>query len=249
MKILVGVKRVIDYKAAIRVRADGLGIETTNMKMSINPFDEIALEEAVRIKQKGNAQEIIAVSIGGDATQETLRIALAMGADRAVLISTTVELQSFTVAKILEKIVRKEEPRLVLLGKQAIDCDDNQVGQMLAGFLNWPQATFASKVEFINDNIQVTREIDEGNEILRLNLPAVITADLRLNEPRYLSLPAIVQAKRKSLEIIAADSLNLDLNPRIKTIKVSQPAKRRSGVKVENVADLVYRLKHEAQVL
>lgn len=249
MKILVAVKRVIDYKASIRVKSDGSGVETTNVKMSMNPFDEIAVEEAVRLKEKGLASEVIVTSIGSDTSQEILRTALAMGADRAILVKTDMEIQPLAAAKILQKITEQESPRLVILGKQAIDTDNNQVGQMLAALLNWPQGTFASKLDFHDDGVSVTREIDGGLETLFLALPAVITTDLRLNEPRYISLPNIVQAKRKPIAIVTADTLNADLMPRITTLHVAAPGKRRSGLRLESVSDLVNRLKHEAQVI
>ncbi len=248
-KILVAVKRVVDYKASIRVKADGSGVETANVKMSMNPFDEIALEEAVRIKEKGLAKEIIAVSIGTDACQEVLRTALAMGADKAILVKADNEVQPLTAAKILKALVQQESPQLVILGKQAIDTDNNQVGQMLAGLLNWPQGAFASKLDFLNDKVNVMREIDGGLETLQLNLPAVITTDLRLNEPRYISLPNIVQAKRKPMTTMTTDSLQVTIAPTIKTLCVAAPEKRRSGVRLENVADLINRLKNEAQVI
>lgn len=249
MKILVAVKRVVDYKASIRVKSDGSGVDTANVKMSMNPFDEIAVEEAVRLKEKGIATEIIAVSMGGDAAQETLRTALAMGADRGILVKSEQEIQPLAAAKILQKIVNDEAPKLVLLGKQAIDTDNNQVGQMLAGLLGWPQGTFASKVECEETGVHVTREIDGGLETLFLQWPAVITTDLRLNEPRYISLPNIVQAKKKPINVITPEALQVDVAPRFKTLKVAAPEKRRSGVKLENVADLVKRLKNEAQVI
>lgn len=249
MKILVAVKRVVDYKASIRIKADGSSVDTSNVKMSMNPFDEIAVEEAIRIKEKGLAKEIIVVSIGNDACQETLRTALAMGADHAILVKTDIEIQPLASAKILKALVEKESPQLVILGKQAIDTDNNQVGQMLAGLLNWPQGTFASKLDFHNDGVSVVREIDGGLETLFLNLPAVITTDLRLNEPRYISLPNIVQAKRKPLDTIPADTLSNDLMPRIKTLRVALPEKRRSGIRLESASELVDRLKHEAQVI
>lgn len=249
MKILVAIKRVIDYKAAIRVKSDGSGVETANVKMSMNPFDEIAVEEAIRIKEKGLANEVIVVSIGGDACQETLRTALAMGADKAILVKTETEVQPLAAANVLKAMVQKEMPALVILGKQAIDTDNNQVGQMLAALLNWPQGTFASKVDFHDEGVSVMREIDGGLETLFLTLPAVITTDLRLNEPRYISLPNIVQAKRKPIDVIAVETLNIDLTPRIQTLRVAAPEKRRTGVKVEDAADLVKRLKHEAQVI
>lgn len=249
MKIIVAVKRVIDYKASIRVKADGSGVETLNVKMSMNPFDEIAIEEAVRLKEKGIATEIIAVSLGHDSCQETLRTALAMGADKAILIKSDNEIQPLAAAKILRALVNQEAANLVILGKQAIDTDDNQVGQMLAALLNWPQGTFASKLDFHDSGVSVTREIDGGLETLFLQLPAVITTDLRLNEPRYISLPNIVQAKRKTITVTAVEDLQADLAPRIKTLRVSAPEKRRSGVRLDNVAELVKRLKEEAQVI
>lgn len=249
VKILVAVKRVIDFKAAIRVKADGSGVETSNVKMCMNPFDEIAVEEAVRIKEKGKADEIIAVSIGAEASQETLRTALAMGADRGILIKTDKEVQPLAAAKILKAITEQQAVNLVILGKQAIDTDNNQVGQMLAGLLNWPQGTFASKVEFQDQGLAVTREIDGGLETLFLKLPAVLTTDLRLNEPRYISLPNIVKAKQKKMDVLAIESLNVEIAPRLQTLHVDAPEKRRSGVKLENVAELVSRLKNEAQVI
>lgn len=249
MKIIVAVKRVVDYKASIRVKSDGSGVETANVKMAMNPFDEIAVEEAVRLKEKGLAQEIVAVSLGNDQCQETLRTALAMGADRAVLIKTESEIQPLAAAKILKALVEQEAANLVILGKQAIDTDNNQVGQMLAALLKWPQGTFASKLEFHDAGVSVTREIDGGLETLFLRLPAVITTDLRLNDPRYISLPNIVQAKRKTIAVTPADSLQADLTPRIKTLRVSTPEKRRSGVRLESVEELVKRLKEEAQVI
>ena len=249
MKILIAVKRVVDYKTSVRIQSDGSAIETKNVKMSMNPFDEIAVEEALRIKEKKIANEIVVVSIGSDACQETLRTALAMGADRAILIKTDLDIQPLAAAKILKAITQQELAHLVILGKQAIDTDNNQVGQMLAALLDWPQGTFASQLNFHDDGVSVLREIDGGLETLFLKLPAVITTDLRLNEPRYLSLPNIVQAKRKPLTIIQADSFNLDLKPHIKTLQVILPEKKRSGIRVENAAELVKRLKNEAQVL
>jgi len=249
MKILVAIKRVVDYKASIRIKADGSGVETANVKMSMNPFDEIAVEEALRIKEKGLANEVIVVSMGSDACQETLRTALAMGADRAILVKSETEIQPLAAAKILTSISQQELPGLIILGKQAIDTDNNQVGQMLAALLNWPQGTFASKLHFHDNGVSVTREIDGGLETLFLNLPAVITTDLRLNEPRYISLPNIVLAKKKSLVVISAESLNVDISPRIQTLQVKAPTKRHSGVRLKNAADLVTRLKHEAQVI
>lgn len=249
MKILVAVKRVVDYTVQIRVKSDQSAVETTNVKMSMNPFDEIAMEEAVRLKEKGIATEIVAVSIGTILCQETLRTALAMGADRAILIETQEEIQPLAAAKILKNIAEKELPQLVILGKQAIDSDNNQTGQMLAGMLHWSQGTFASKIMIENQHALVTREIDGGLETLSLKLPAVITTDLRLNEPRFLSLPSIMQAKRKPITIIPAADLSLDLTPRLKTLKVTPPPKRQAGIKVDSVKELVKRLKEETQVL
>lgn len=249
MKILVAIKRVVDYKAVIRIKSDGSGIETVNVKMTMNPFDEIAVEEAVRIKEKGLANEIVAVSIGSDSNQETIRTALAMGADRGILVKTDSEVQPLTAAKIFKTIAEQESPHLIILGKQAIDTDNNQVGQMLAALLNWPQGTFVSKIEFHDHGVSVTREVDGGLETLFLVLPAVITTDLRLNEPRYVSLPNIVQAKRKIISVIPAETLSNDLTPRLKTIRINAPEKRRSGVKLETVIDLVNRLKNEVQVI
>ncbi|EKD70926.1 MAG: hypothetical protein ACD_46C00327G0005 [uncultured bacterium] len=249
MKILVSVKRVVDYKTTIRIKSDGSDVETANVKMSMNPFDEIAVEEAIRIKEKGMASEIIAVSIGTEASQETLRTALAMGADRAILVKTDVQVQPLIAAKILKKIVEQEAIQLVILGKQAIDTDNNQVGQMLAAILNWPQGTFASKLEFHDAGVSVTREIDGGLETLFLKLPAVITTDLRLNEPRYISLPNIVKSKTKPINTIGADTLGLDLVSKVKTLSVTMPEKRRAGIRLENVADLINRLKNDEQVI
>jgi electron transfer flavoprotein beta subunit len=249
MKILVAIKRVVDYKASIRVKADGSGVETSNVKMSMNPFDEIAVEEAIRIKEQGSANEIIVLSIGSDAAQETLRTALAMGADRGILIKTDAEIEPLAAAKLIKAIVQQETPNLIILGKQAIDTDNNQTGQMLAALLGFPQGTFASKLVLQDGGVSVTREIDGGLETLFLTLPAVITTDLRLNEPRYISLPNIVKAKQKPINIVPLESLNVDVTPRLKTLRVSAPEKRRSGVRLESVADLVMRLKNEAQVL
>lgn len=248
-KILVAVKRVVDYKASIRVKADGSGVETTNVKMAMNPFDEIAVEEAVRLKEKGIAKEVIVLSIGSDAAQETLRTALAMGADRAILIKSETEIQPLAAAKIIKKIAEQESPQLIILGKQAIDTDNNQAGQMLAGLLNWAQGTFASKLECANDGLHVTREIDGGLETLVLTLPAVVTTDLRLNEPRYLSLPNIVKAKQKPLTIIPVAELQVDIASRLQTLHVAAPEKRSAGVKLATVAELVNCLKHKAQVI
>jgi electron transfer flavoprotein beta subunit len=249
MKILVAVKRVPDYKAVIRTKADGSGVETANVKMSMNPFDEIALEEAMRIKEKGLATEIIAVSIGSDACQETLRTALAMGADRAVLIQSDQIIQPLAAAKLLAALAKKEAVQLILLGKQAIDTDDNQTGQMLAGLLNWSQGTFASALNFHDSGVSVTREIDGGLETLFLTLPTVVTTDLRLNEPRYISLPNIVQAKKKTIDVMPVATLNVDIAPRITVLNVAMPDKRRASKRVENAAELVECLKHEARVI
>jgi len=249
MKVLVPVKRVVDYNVKIRVKADGSGVETANVKMSMNPFDEIAVEEAVRLKEAGKATEIIAVSVGPTASQETLRTALAMGADRAILVQTDAETQPLAVAKLLKALVDKEGPTLVILGKQAIDDDCNQTGQMLAALLGWGQGTFASKIVPGEGSVAVTREIDGGLETVELKLPAIVTADLRLNEPRYASLPNIMKAKKKPLETITPDSLGVDVAPRLTTLKVVEPAKRKAGVKVADVAALVDKLKTEARVI
>jgi len=249
MKILVAVKRVIDYNVKIRVKADGSGVETANVKMSMNPFDEIAVEEAVRLKEKGIATEILAVSCGPTSSQETLRTALALGADRAILVETTEELQPLAVAKLLKAIVDKEQPRLCILGKQAIDDDANQTGQMLAALLDWPQATFASKVDLTADGATVKREIDGGLETVEVGLPAVVTADLRLNEPRYATLPNIMKAKKKPLETVTPAALGVDVTPRLKTLKVVEPPKRKGGGRVADVKELVGKLRNEAKVL
>jgi electron transfer flavoprotein beta subunit len=249
MKILVPVKRVVDYNVKIRVKADGSGVETANVKMSMNPFDEIAVEEAVRLKEAGKATEVVAVSLGVQACQETLRTALAMGADRAILVLTEAELQPLAVAKALKALVEKEQPQLVILGKQAIDDDCNQTGQMLAALLGWPQGTFASKVVTGDNTVTVTREIDGGLETVELTLPAVVTSDLRLNEPRYASLPNIMKAKKKPLETVKPEDLGVDVTPRLKTLKVVEPAKRQAGIKVPDVATLVDKLKNEARVI
>ena len=249
MKILTPVKRVIDYNVKIRVKADKTGVETANVKMSMNPFDEIAVEEAVRLKEKGIATEVIAVSIGVQQCQETLRTALAMGADKAVLVLTDQDLEPLNAAKALKKIVEEQAPDIVLMGKQAIDGDNNAVGQMLAALLGWPQATFASKVEIDGGKATVTREIDGGLQTLAMDLPAVITVDLRLNEPRYASLPNIMKARTKPLETKQLSDLGLDLQPHLKVVKVAEPAKRKAGIKVESAAELVTKLKTEAGVL
>jgi len=249
MKILVAVKRVVDYNVKVRVKADGSGVETANVKMSMNPFDEIALEEAVRLKEAGVATEIIAVSIGPTQCQETLRTALAIGADRAILVETGADAQPLGVAKALEKLVEKESPQLVILGKQAIDDDSNQTGQMLAALLGWPQATFASKVKIAGGEAEVMREIDGGLETVAVKLPAIVTTDLRLNEPRYVTLPNIMKAKKKTLEVVKPDDLGVDMTPRLKTLKVQEPSKRKAGVQVKTVEELVSKLKHESKVI
>lgn len=248
MKILVAIKRVIDYKTRVQLKADKSGVET-NVKMSINPFDEIALEEALRLKEKNTASEIIIVSIGNDATLETLRSGLAFGADRAILVKTEAQVEPLAAAKILKKVAENENVQLILLGKQAIDTDNNQVGQMLAGLLNWPQGTFASALHFHDEGVSVTREIDGGLETLFLKLPALITTDLRLNEPRYISLPNIVKAKQKQIAVILSADLNIDTTPRILTLEMSMPDKKRRSERVENVKELVKCLKEEAQVI
>ncbi|MDF1485079.1 electron transfer flavoprotein subunit beta/FixA family protein [Ramlibacter sp. H39-3-26] len=249
MKVLVPVKRVVDYNVKVRVKSDGSGVDIANVKMSMNPFDEIAVEEAVRLREKGAVTEVIAVSCGVAQCQETLRTALAIGADRAILVQTDEELQPLAVAKLLKALVDKEQPGLVILGKQAIDDDANQTGQMLAALADLPQATFASKVELADGKVQVTREIDGGLETLSLSLPAVITTDLRLNEPRYVTLPNIMKAKKKTLDIVTPADLGVDAAPRLKTLKVSEPPKRGAGVKVPDVATLVAKLKNEAKVV
>ena len=251
MKILVPVKRVVDYNVKVRVKSDGTGVDTANVKMSMNPFDEIAVEEAVRLKEKGVASEVIAVSCGDAKCQETLRTAMAIGADRAILVETPadLELQPLAVAKLLKALVDKEQPGLIILGKQAIDDDANQTGQMLAALADLPQATFASKVEVADGKAKVTREIDGGLETLEITLPAVVTTDLRLNEPRYVTLPNIMKAKKKQLDIVKPEDLGVDVTPRIKTLKVSEPPKRGAGVKVPDVATLVEKLKNEAKVI
>jgi electron transfer flavoprotein beta subunit len=251
MKIIVPVKRVVDYNVKVRVLADGSGVDTKNVKMSMNPFDEIALEEAVRLKEKGLASEVIAVSCGVAQCTDTLRTALAIGADRAILIETSadLELQPLAVAKLLQALVAREQPGLVILGKQAIDDDANQTGQMLAALANLPQASCASKVEVINGQARVTREVDGGSEVLLLNLPAVLTADLRLNEPRYVTLPNIMKAKKKPLETLKPSDLGVDVAPRLKTLQVVEPAARKAGIVVADVAALLDKLKNEAKVI
>jgi electron transfer flavoprotein beta subunit len=249
MKILVPVKRVVDFNVKVRVKSDGSGVDTDNVKMSMNPFDEIAVEEAVRLKEKGVATEVVAVSCGVTQCQETLRTAMAIGADRAILVESTDELQPLAVAKLLKAVVDKEQPQLVILGKQAIDDDCNQTGQMLAALLDWGQATFASKVEAADGAVAVTREVDGGLETVKLALPAVVTTDLRLNEPRYVTLPNIMKAKKKPLDVLKPADLGVDVAPRLKTLKVAEPPKRGAGVKVPDVATLVAKLKNEAKVI
>lgn len=249
MQILVAVKRVIDYKVHIRIKADRTGVETANVKMAMNPFDEIAVEEAVRLKEKGIASEVIVVSIGSNSNQETLRTALAMGADRGILAQTNADIQPLAAATILQSIIKAESPELVILGKQAIDDDSNQTGQMLAGLLNWAQGTFASKLEIKDQRAWVTREVDGGLETLSLQLPAVITTDLRLNEPRYLSLPNIVKAKQKPITVLSVAELGVSIEPHLQILAVSAPEKRHGGTKVTSVSELIQKLKNDAQVL
>ncbi|MBB3643439.1 electron transfer flavoprotein subunit beta/FixA family protein [Variovorax sp. 375MFSha3.1] len=249
MKVLVPVKRVVDYNVKVRVKSDGTGVDIANVKMSMNPFDEIAVEEAVRLKEKGVVTEVIAVSCGDAKSQETLRTAMAIGADRGILVETAEELQPLAVAKLLKALVDKEQPQLIILGKQAIDDDANQTGQMLAALADLPQATFASKVEVAGDKATVTREVDGGLETVALTLPAVITTDLRLNEPRYVTLPNIMKAKKKQLDTVKPEDLGVDVKPRLKTLKVAEPPKRGAGIKVPDVATLVDKLKNEAKVI
>ena len=249
MRILVAVKRVIDYNVQVRVKEDGTGVVTDNVKMSSNPPDDNAIEEAVKIKEAGKATEIIAITVGEEKSQETVRKALAVGADRGILIKTEGIVEPLAVAKVLQKIVEKEKPDLVFMGKQAIDDDCNQTGQMLSALLNWPQATFASKIEIKDRTLEVTREIDEGLETIEVNLPAIVTCDLRLNEPRYASLPNIMKSKKKPLEILTAADLGVDTTPRVQQIKVEEPPKRKAGIKVASVAELVSKLKNEAKVI
>ena len=249
MKVLVAVKRVVDFNVKVRVRADGAGVETANVKMSMNPFDEIAVEEAVRLKEAGAAGEIVVVSIGPAQSQETLRTALAIGADRAILVDASADVQPLGVAKALAQLARKEAPQMVILGKQAIDDDSNQTGQMLAALLGWPQATFASKVKVAGGELEVTREIDGGLETVAVKLPAVVTTDLRLNEPRYVTLPNIMKAKKKTLDVVKPQDLGVDLAPRLKTLRVEEPSKRKAGVLVKSVDELVTKLRNEAKVI
>ena len=249
MKVLVPVKRVVDFNVKVRVKSDGTGVELANVKMSMNPFDEIACEEAIRLKEAGTATEVVAVSLGEARCQETLRTALAMGADRAILVETTAELQPLAVAKLLQAIVAREEPGLVLMGKQAIDDDSNQTPQMLAALLGWPQATFVSKLKVEDGKASVSREVDEGLEQLAIGLPAVISVDLRLNEPRYASLPNIMKAKKKPVDVLKPEDLGVDVTPRLHYLKFEEPAKRQAGAKVGSVAELVGKLKNEAGVV
>ncbi|TAK86847.1 MAG: electron transfer flavoprotein subunit beta/FixA family protein [Aquabacterium sp.] len=249
MKVLVPVKRVVDYNVKVRVKSDGSGVDIANVKMSMNPFDEIAVEEATRLKEKGVVTEIIAVSIGVSQCQETLRTAMAIGADRGILVETDADVQPLAVAKVLKALVDKEKPDLIILGKQAIDDDSNQTGQMLAALANLPQGTFASKVEVAGGKVAVTREVDGGLETVSLSLPAVVTTDLRLNEPRYVTLPNIMKAKKKPLETVKPADLGVDVAPRIKTLSVAEPAKRSAGIKVADVAALVDKLKNVAKVI
>ena len=249
MKVLVAVKRVVDYNVKVRVKSDQSGVDIANVKMSMNPFDEIAVEEAVRLKESGIVSEVIVFSAGPQQCQETLRTALAIGADRAILLETDTELQPLAVAKLLQAIYQKEQVQLIILGKQAIDDDSNQTGQMLAALLNLPQATFASKVSIADGKAQVTREVDGGLETVSISLPAVITTDLRLNEPRYVTLPNIMKAKKKQLDVLKPEDLGVDIAPRLKTIRVEEPPKRTAGIKVPDVASLIDKLKNEAKVL
>ncbi len=249
MKILVAVKRAIDYNVKARPKSDGSGVELANVKMSMNPFDEIAIEEAIRLQEAGKAQEILAVSIGSAQCQETLRTAMAMGADRGILVQTDEEVQPLAVAKLLQALVNKEQPGLVILGKQAIDDDSNQTGQMLAGLLGWAQGTFAAKLDVQSETLEVKREVDGGLQTLSLKLPAVVTADLRLNEPRYVKLPNIMKAKKKPLDIVTPSELGVDISPRLKLVKAAEPAARAGGVKVADVQELVAKLRNEAKVI
>jgi electron transfer flavoprotein beta subunit len=249
MKILVTVKRVVDQNVKVRVKADGTGVDLSNVKMSMNPFDEIAVEEAVRLKEQGVATEVVVISCGVPQCQETLRTAMAIGADRAILVETAAELQPLSVAKLLQAIVDREQPGLVILGKQAIDDDANQTGQMLAALAGWPQATYASRLDIADGKARVTREVDGGLETLALCLPCVVTTDLRLNEPRYVTLPNIMKAKKKPMETVQAADLGVDLSPRVRTLQVSEPTKRGAGIKVPDVATLIHQLRHAAKVI
>jgi electron transfer flavoprotein beta subunit len=249
MKVLVPVKRVVDYNVKVRVKSDGSGVDIANVKMSMNPFDEIALEEAMRLKEAGKVTEVVAVSCGVTQAQETLRTGMAIGADRAILVETSADLEPLAVAKLLKAVADKEQPQLIILGKQAIDDDSNQTGQMLAALLGWPQATFASKVVLEDGKATVTREVDGGLETLALTLPAIVTTDLRLNEPRYVTLPNIMKAKKKPLDVVKPEDLGVDVAPRLKTLKVVEPAKRSAGIKVPDAATLVAKLRTEAKVI
>ncbi|CAN5267662.1 electron transfer flavoprotein subunit beta/FixA family protein [soil metagenome] len=249
MKVLVPVKRVVDYNVKVRVKSDGSDVDIANAKMSMNPFDEIAIEEAVRLKEKGVATEVIAVSCGPTQAQETLRTAMAIGADRGILVEADAKIEPLAVAKVLKALVEKEQPQLVILGKQAIDDDSNQTGQMLAALLDWPQATFASKVEVTGATVKVTREIDGGLETLELTLPAIITTDLRLNEPRYVTLPNIMKAKKKTIDMVKPADIGVDITPRLTLVKVAEPPVRKAGVKVPDVATLVDKLRNEAKAI
>jgi electron transfer flavoprotein beta subunit len=249
MKVLVPVKRVVDYNVKVRVKSDGTGVDIANVKMSMNPFDEIAVEEATRLKEAGKVTEVVAVSAGVTQCQETLRTAMAIGADRGILVETTAELEPLAVAKLLKALADKEQPQLIILGKQAIDDDSNQTGQMLAALLGWPQATFASKITLEDGKVTVTREVDGGLETLALTLPAIVTTDLRLNEPRYVTLPNIMKAKKKPLDVTKPEDLGVDVTPRLKTVKVAEPAKRSAGIIVPDVATLVAKLRTEAKVI
>ncbi len=249
MKVLVPVKRLIDYNVKIRVKSDGSGVETANVKMSMNPFDEISIEEAIRLKEAGIAEEVVAVSLGDQRCQETIRTALAMGADRGILVLSDAELQPLAVAKLLKAVVEREDPALVILGKQAIDDDSNQTGQMLAALLGWPQGTFASKLEIADGVATVIREVDGGLETVTLKMPCIVTTDLRLNEPRYASLPNIMKAKKKPIDTLTPDELGVDIAPRLKTLNVVEPPRREAGIKVADVAELVAKLKNVAKVI
>ncbi|GAA4085807.1 electron transfer flavoprotein subunit beta/FixA family protein [Zhongshania borealis] len=249
MKVLVAVKRVVDYNVKVRPKSDGTGVDLNNVKMAINPFCEIAIEEAVRLKEKGVVTEIVAVSIGAKVSQEQIRTALALGADRGILVETDVEVQPLAIAKLLKAVCDKEQPQMVILGKQAIDGDNNQTGQMLAALTGMSQGTFASEVVVEGDSVTVTREVDSGSQVVKLSLPAVVTTDLRLNEPRYASLPNIMKAKKKPMDVLTPEELGVDVTPRVTTLKVEPPAERKAGIKVADVAELVEKLKNEAKVI
>jgi len=249
MKVLVTVKRVIDPNVKVRVKSDKTGVETANVKMTMNPFCEIAVEQAVRMKEAGVVTEIVAVSVGPTQSQETLRTAMAMGVDRGILVEAPIEIQPLAIAKLLKAVIEKEQPKLVIMGKQAIDDDSNQTGQMVSALLGWPQATFISKIEVAGETAEVTREVDTGLEKLTIRLPAIVTTDLRLNEPRYVTLPNIMKAKKKPLEVLKPDALSVDITPRLKTLKVEEPPKRSAGVKVADVKELIAKLKNEARII